>query len=159
LENQLGLPVQEPPAWWFRPDRPHARVADNLVLLPNHLRIYNDGLKRGELRLWNPSLCCGVPIYADPMTHVFYPPQALPHAILPVEPAYEIFLLLHLFFSGAAMYWLLRGLGRSDLAATAAGLVWMLSGYQSMWFSTGILAGVSVWGPLALLALFRAAEG
>ncbi len=157
LEQQLGVPAQEPPAW-FPAGRPHARVADNIVLLANHLRIYNEGLKAGELRLWNPTLCCGLPIYSDPMVHPFYPPQVVLHATLPPDAAYEVFLLLHLFFSGAALYWLLRGLGRSDLAATAGGLAWMLLGYNSMWFSTGILAGVSVWGPLALLLIHRAFE-
>src|SRR5205814_6493311 len=120
--------------------------------------IYNEGLKAGELRLWNPTLCCGLPIYSDPMVHPFYPPQLLLHATLPPGAAYEVFLLLHFFFSGASLYWLLRGLGRSDLASTAGGLVWMLLGYNSMWFSTGILAGVSVWGPLALLFILRAFE-
>jgi len=157
LETQLGLPPQEPPAW-LRFGKPRARVADSLVLLANHLRHYNEGLKAGELRLWNPTLCGGLPVYSDPMVHPFYPPQLFLHAILPPDPAYEIFLMLHLFFSGAAMYWLLRGLGRSDLAALAGGVIWMLLGYSSMWFSTGILAGVSVWGPLALLFIHRAFE-
>lgn len=158
LEHQLGLEIQEP-SGWFRPDRPRAHVADNLILLANHLRIYNEGLKSGEFRLWNPSLCCGLPIYADPMVHPFYPPQFVLHALLPPDPAYEIFLLLHLFFSGVALYALLRGLGRSAPAATAGGVLWMLLGYNSMWFSTGILAGVSVWGPLALLGIHRACSG
>ena len=157
LEQKLGLPVREPRGW-FRPERPRAPVVDNILLLANHLRLYNEGLHRGELRLWNPSLCCGLPIYADPMTHPFYPPQVVLHTLLPPEPAYEIFLMLHLFFSGTAMYGLLRGLGRTDLAATAGGLVWMLLGYNSVWFSTGILAGLCVWGPLALLFLHRAFE-
>lgn len=154
LENQLGVPVQHPGGWFH--SEPRARVADNISILANDLRIYNEGLHHGELRLWNPSLCCGLPMYADPMLHPFYPPQLALHALLPPEPAYEMFLLLHFFFSGAAMYGLLRGMGRSGPAATAAGLVWMLFGYNSMWLSTGILAGVAVWGPLALLALSRA---
>lgn len=152
LESQLGIPDQEP-SGWFANEKP--RVADNISILANELRIYNEGLKHGELRLWNPAICCGVPLYADPMLHPFYPPQLLLHAILRPEPAYELFLMLHLFFSGAAMYALLRGLGRSAPASTAAGLIWMLVGYNAMWFSTGILAGASVWGPLALLAIHR----
>src|SRR6185503_16286954 len=74
------------------------------------------------------------------------------------DTAYELGLMLHLFFSGVAMYLLLRAAGRSDLAATAGGLVWMLAGYNAMWFSTAVLAGATVFGPLALLAIVKGLE-
>jgi hypothetical protein len=92
------------------------------------------------------------------MAHPFYPPQLLLHALLPTLPALEIFLLLHLYFAGFAMYRLLRAMGRAEVASATGATVWMLLGYGSMWFSTGILAGVSVWGPLAFLGLLRAVE-
>ncbi len=157
LEMQLGRTPQEP-SGWFRPGHSHARVADNTSPLLGDLRVYNEGLKAGELRLWNPTQGCGYPIYADPMAHPFYPPQALLHLAFRPEVAYEIFLLLHLFFSGTVMLRLARALGRSEAGATVAGLVWMLLGYHAMWFSTGVLAGVSVFGPLALLGILRGLE-
>jgi len=60
LESQLGKPVQEPRGW-FRSEYRHTRIADNLALLALHLRIYNEGLHHGEIRLWNPYLLCGLP--------------------------------------------------------------------------------------------------
>jgi hypothetical protein len=57
------------------------------------------------------------------------------------------------------MFWLLGALGRTRTAAAAGGAVWMLLGYNGAWFSTGILMGVSVYGPLALLAIVRGLEG
>lgn len=156
-EKQLGVERQRP-ADWLRPERPHARVADSVVLLPTLFRVYNEGLKAGELRLWNPYLFCGYPTYFDTMAHPFYPPHLVLHALFSPERAYDLCLLLHFFFAGAAMYALARGLGRSRPAATAAGLAWMLLGYNALWFATGILEGALVFGPLALLALVRALE-
>ncbi|MBI3854919.1 MAG: hypothetical protein HY293_04430, partial [Planctomycetes bacterium] len=157
LESQLGLPPREPRGW-FSSEYRHTRISDNVVVLAGQLRLYNEGLKANELRLWNPNLFCGLPTYADPMLHPFYPPNLLLHRLFGPDSAYELGLMLHLFFSGVAMHLLLRGLGRSALAATAGGLVWMLGGYNAMWFSTGILAGATVFGPLALLAIVRGLE-
>jgi hypothetical protein len=154
IKKQRGIAREQPPDW-LRPDRPHARVADAVVLLPPLFQVYNEGLKQGELRLWNPTLFCGTPLYADTMVHPFYPPQIVLHALFSPLLAYHMSLMLHLFFAGAAMYALLRQLERSSPASTAGGLAWMLLGYNSLWFSTGILLGAAVFGPLALLALLR----
>ncbi|HVR84535.1 MAG TPA: YfhO family protein [Planctomycetota bacterium] len=157
LETQLGRPVQEPHGW-FRSQSRHTRVSDNLVVLALHLRIYNEGLHRNELRLWNPYLFCGLPTTADPMIHPFYPPNLLLHRVFGPDTAYELAALLHLFFAGVAMHVLLRTTGRSLAGSAAGGLIWMLGGYQAMWFSTSILAGLSVFGPLALALLLQGIE-
>ncbi len=80
------------------------------------------------------------------------------HGMLPSRIAYDLNLLLHFFFSGAAMYWLLRGTGRTQTAACIGGLLWMLIGYNAFWFSTGTFMGASVFAPLALLGLRRGLE-
>ena len=157
LEQQLGLAPQEPQGW-FRSEFRHTRISDNLALLALHHRLYNEGLHRNTLALWNPYLFCGLPTSADPMIHPFYPPNLVLHRFLGPDAAYQISSMLHLFFAGVAMHLLLRALGRSDAAAAAGGLVWMLGGYQAMWFSTSILAGLSVFGPLAARFLIRGAE-
>lgn len=150
VESQLGVPSQ-PLRGWFRSEYRHTRISDNVALLALHLRIYNEGLHRGELRLWNPYLVCGLPTASDPMVHPFYPPNLILHAVFSPDVAYELNLLLHLFFAGVAFYALLRSRGRSEIGATAGALVWMLCGYNAMWFSTTILCGLMVFGPLAAL--------
>jgi hypothetical protein len=158
LGAQFGEP-QQPPRGWFVSAYQHTRIGDNVALLAGHLRLYNQGLKSNELRLWNPTLFCGLPAYADPMLHPFYPPNLMLHRIFSPDVGYELGQMLHLFFSGVAMYLLLRrGAARSSVASTAGALVWMLGGYNAAWFSTAILAGVSVFGPLALLAILRGIE-
>lgn len=149
----LGDPA--PPPHPVHAHRPPADRGDTVFLLPMHFEIYNEGLKRGELRLWNPRLFGGYPLYYDTMLHPFYPPHLVLHLLFPPGPAYTLTLFLHLFFAGASMFLLCRGFGRSEAASAAAGLVWMLWGYSAVWWSTGILEGVSVFGPLALLALHR----
>jgi len=157
LESQLGRPVQEPRGW-FKSEFRHTRISDNLALLALHLRIYNEGLHHGELRLWNPYLLCGLPTTSDPMVHPFYPPNLVLHGVFGPDVAYELGLMLHLFFAGIAFHALLRSRGRSPAGAAAGGLVWMLCGYNAMWFSTGILGGLMVFGPLALLWALQGLE-
>ncbi len=154
LEIHLGV-HRDSGSRWFRADPVHGGVIDNILLLPVNLRIYNEGLKRGELRLWNPHLFCGYPVYSDPMVHPFYPPHLVLHTIFGPEAAYHASLMLHLFFSGAAMFWALGAMGRGRAASTLGGAVWMLLGYNALWFSTATLLGVSVFGPLAFMALRR----
>jgi hypothetical protein len=156
-ESLMGRPRKDTPNWFER-NRPPVSRGDSVLLLPVPLSIYSEGLKAGELRLWNPRLFCGYPITSDPIVQPFYPPNLIMHALLPPGPAYETSLMLHLFFAGAAMYWALRGLGRSAPAATAGGLLWMLGGYNALWVSTGFLAGALVFGPLALLGIVKALE-
>ncbi len=152
LEGHHGTRAPETPGC-FAKYRPPVDRGDTILLLPMLHKIYTEGLHHGELRLWNPSLFCGYPLYNDPQIHPFYPPNLILHSLLPARLAYDLNLLLHFFFAGAAMYGLLRGSGRSETASTLGGVLWMLLGYNALWVSTGILMGASVFAPLALLGL------
>ncbi len=157
LEAHLGR-TAEKPGGWFRSWRPAPGRGDTTFIHPINLKVYNEGLKAGELRLWNPYLLCGTPIHGDTMAHPFYPPHVALHAALPPRVAYDLTLVLHFFFSGVAMYAALRAFRRSRAASLAGALLWMLCGYNSLWFSTEILAGASVFAPLTLLACVRGLE-
>lgn len=153
LQGHLGTRPAPQASDWFEASRPPVDRGDTILSLPMLNRLYNEGLHHGELRLWNPSLFCGYPLYNNLLVHPFYPPNLVLHAALPPRIAFDLNLMLHFFFSGAAMYWLLRGLGRSEPAATLGGTLWMLLGYNMFWFSTGTFMGASVFAPLALLGL------
>lgn len=154
-ETLFAVEALRPPAGPADPDA--MRLTDNL-LLRRLLLIYNDGLKSGELRMWNPYLFTGCPLYADPMVSPFYPPHLLLHAAMPADIAYELGLMLHLFGAGAAMFALLMTMGRSPPAAVLGATLWMLAGFNAMWFSTAILEGVMLFGPLTLRALILGLE-
>ncbi len=157
LEKHLGLPYetyQEP----FAANPSHGRMADDILLLPSHHRLYNEGLKEGELRLWNHKAFCGYPLYTNGMVHFLYPPHLLLHAALPPLVARETSLMLHFFFSGVAMFWALRIFRQGRAGATVGGLVWMLIGYNAAWFFMATLPGASVFAPLALAWLVQGLE-
>ncbi len=156
VEKHLGREPKSSSDFWFSSNHPRVRITDSVLLFPTHYRAYNEGLKKGELHLWNHTLFCGTPVYANPMVHPFYPPHLLLHALFPSRTAYGLSLMLHFLFSGICMYWVLIALGRTRWGATAGGIIWMLLGYQALWFSAAILIGVSVFGPLALLGIVRA---
>ena len=109
LEGHLGIRAPETPGW-FESNRPSVDRGDTVLSLPMLHRLYGEGLHHGELRMWNPYLFCGYPLYNNLLLHPFYPPNLLLHAALPPSIAYDLNLLLHFFFSGAAMYGLLRGM-------------------------------------------------
>lgn len=128
---------------------------DTILSLPMLHRLYADGLREGELRLWNPSLFCGYPAYSDLLLRPFYPPNLLLFSIFPPRIAFDLGLFLHFLGSGLAMLAMLRGLGRGPWGASLGAVLWMLQGYFALWFSPGTVQGLSVFLPLALLALER----
>jgi hypothetical protein len=110
---------------------------------------------RGELPLWNPLNCCGVPFLAQWMTQVLYPP-ALFYLLLPLSWSLGMFCLLHLFWGGFGMYLLARRWTGSCLAAGFAGIVFAFSGVMLsslIWPAT--VAGLS-WMPWVVWLTERA---
>jgi len=75
--------------------------------------------------LWNPNQFAGVPFAANPLSGLWYPPNLL-FLLLPITPAFNVLLLLHLSLGGMGMMHLLQRLleGRcSEQTAVAAGLL------------------------------------
>lgn len=134
-----------------------AREEPMAALYP-HLLVYNQGLHRGEVVLWNPLLRCGYPSYYNPLFHPFYPPNLIAHRLLSLEAAYHALVLLHLFFAGVAMYWFLRKLDVKEVAAIVGALGWMGNSYALTWLPACMLMSASVFLPLALMFLAGAAS-
>src|SRR5208282_1656147 len=59
----------------------------------------------GELPLWNPYNCCGLPFLAQFNLLALYP-LSLIYLLLPLTWALPVFCLLHLFLGGLGMYFL-----------------------------------------------------
>jgi hypothetical protein len=79
----------------------------------------------GELPLWNPYSHCGLPGLAQ--MGAWYLPSWL-CVLLPLPWAVNFFMLLHLFFGGAGMYWLARRWGAGGFAAAFAGFAYVFNG-------------------------------
>ena len=110
---------------------------------------------RGELPLWNPLNCCGVPFLAQWLTQVLYPP-ALFYLLLPLSWSLGVFCLLHLFWGGLGMYLLAHRWTGNRLAAGFAGIVFAFNGVMLsslIWPAT--VAGLS-WMPWVVSLTTRA---
>ncbi len=81
----------------------------------------------GSLPLWNPYFGFGRPLLADPAYQALYPPTWLN---LVVSPAlyYKVFVVVHCFAAGVAVFLLLRRRGLTAPAAAMGGVCWMGSG-------------------------------
>jgi hypothetical protein len=105
---------------------------------------------RGELPLWNPYNCCGVPFLAQFNTLCLYP-LALIYLLLPLTWALPMFCLLHLFMGGLGMYFLASRWTGSQAGGALAGVVFAFNGVtlnMLMWPShTATLA----WMPWVIL--------
>lgn len=118
-------------------------------------------MREGRLPLWNPYQSCGHPFLATVLYGVLYPPN-LVGLWVPVEVAFEINIILHLWLGLAFMYLYGRVIGLGRPASAVAGLAYALSGaaaHEATWFTSTIAS--MVWLPLSFAALERvfAADG
>ena len=83
----------------------------------------------GRVPLWAPEVASGFPLMADGQTGVFYLPAMLLWALLPDAVALNWSILLHFWWAGLGMFWLLRSLNRSPLAALFGAIGFAFSGF------------------------------
>jgi hypothetical protein len=111
----------------------------------------HQSLRAGELPLWNPYQGLGMPVPADPLYGVFYPPNWL-FALVPATWIASLatwFQLAHLMWGATAIFWLARRLKLGAWPAAVAGLAWALSGYITSQWSVGIMVIAHSWVPWA----------
>ena len=110
---------------------------------------------RGEIPLWNPLSCSGIPFFAQWITLVSYP-LSLFYLLFPLAWSLAVFCLLHLFLAGTAMYLLAYRWTNSPFASAVAGLAFAFNGLtlnSLMW--PNIIAALA-WMPLVVLVVERA---
>jgi len=124
-----------------------------------------DSLARGAMPLWDPFTYCGVPIFANIQTALFYPPVLAATAagawlgaeLLPRLLA--IAAVIQIFFAGACTYSLLRRLGARPAAAWIAGTVYEAGFFfASQAEHLGAIQGAA-WLPLAWWCVVELGEG
>ncbi|HYF00346.1 MAG TPA: hypothetical protein VEJ18_15605, partial [Planctomycetota bacterium] len=156
------LLTSRPP--WAPPESDDSRVQNRLHLdvveffAMNAVEARRD-LEAGRWPLWNPAVLGGFPVFTDPQVGTFYPPRAVLVALFEPARSIDLFILLHLFFIGPAMFVFLRHRGLSEGAALFGALGWMLGGQSLIWFKYGCGLVAAVFLPLLALALDRAFDG
>ena len=120
--------------------------------------------ERGELPLWDPYTYCGMPIYADLTTQLFYPPT-LAAVLLSNWTGgghllywLELQLVAHVFLGGALTYGLLRHLRVGRAAALAAATVYQLGGYMASQTQHLGAIDAAAWLPLVWLSVMALAS-
>ena len=120
-----------------------------------HWRAFGFGeLRAGHLALWNPYIFCGTPFFGGFQSALLYPPNWL-YLCLPLAPAINIGIALHVFLAGFFMHLWVRWRGLHPLACLLAGVLFMFSGPYFLHIYAGHLSNLCtmVWGPLIFLAI------
>ena len=118
-----------------------------------------ESLAQGTLPLWNPYIMGGTPFLANPQTGLFYPPSALLR-LLPIHAGFNVGLLLHIWWTGLAMYMLMCHWGCGSVASFFSGISLTLGGFVAPRLFGGhmdVIYGVC-WAPLALWGLSSALQ-
>lgn len=116
-------------------------------------------LKNGVIPFWNPFNFSGTPFLAHPGTAAFYPGTLL-FLFFPLNLAFSLTYILHLFIAGVGMLFLCR-IYTNLFIATLASIIFISSGY----FSSRIYAGhidlftTSVWIPWIIYSFINLSKG
>jgi hypothetical protein len=147
--------------WWARVQYKEIEseniTGSNADMYVYHLPVREfgfDRLRTGVTPLWNPYTHCGMPFLATYQAATFYPLN-FPHWFLPGDIALSLIYLLHIFLAGLFMYLWMRELGSEAIAATFAGVAYMLCAfvsYQLVWCH--IVLG-QTWIPIIFLLIHR----
>lgn len=103
---------------------PKGNPYSDLVIshLPNAIFINTEITKTGQIPLWNDTIMSGYPFIADPLSGIWYPPIWLAN-LIPTAVSFNILFLLHIFFEGLGLFYLLRKEGVRTNPALVAALV------------------------------------
>jgi hypothetical protein len=108
-------------------------------------------LRAGELPLWNPEVCSGMPLLATLQSAAFYPGAWLP-LFLPIDHAFRVLLFLECALGGLFAAWLFRTWGFARFASSYAGVLFVFACClgQALW--PPALATI-IWIPWLLLCV------
>jgi hypothetical protein len=115
----------------------------------------------GSLPLWTPANLSGMPLAANQVAMRFYPLAWL-FLLLPVNPAFNLLFVFHLFWGGLGVYWLLRaGFDLDPIPALAGALTYALGGKLLAHAAGGhvIVVAAMAWMPWALLGTHQLLRG
>ena len=107
------------------------------------------------LPYWTPLILSGMPLAANQLAMLFYPPAWL-FLLLPLEPTFNLLFIFHLLLGGFGIYLLLReGFRMSSTAALLGGLTFALNGKLLAHAAGGhvSMVGAIGWLPWGLLGL------
>lgn len=110
-----------------------------------------------SLGLWNPYLFGGMPRDANPQAQLLYPPNAV-FSFLSAESGYAFLLVFHYWLGGVGVYFWLRRMQCTSLAAFTGAVAFLCNTYWRCKITNlGLLEAVA-WVPWVLLSFTRPIE-
>jgi hypothetical protein len=114
-----------------------------------------EGLRRGELRFWNPYDNEGMPLSMMP---VGYPLELL-HVLWPTPAGITLLTALHFPLAAIAFVVLARHLGVRPVAAAGGAIAYAVGGFALSMINLYIYVYTLAWAPLVIWGILRAADG
>jgi hypothetical protein len=114
-----------------------------------------EGVRRGELRYWNPLVHEGIPAPFPPLSG----PLELLQVLWPSEAGVSFFLFLHVPLAALAFAWLWRSTGGGRTGAFTGGLAYALGGFSLSMINLYVYVQAVAWAPLLIGGLLRASSG
>ena len=112
-----------------------------------------EGLRRGEVRLWNPLVHEGIPLSLPALGY----PLDLLQVLRPDDAFLSLTLALHVPLAALAFLAMARGLGLPAAAAAGGAIVFALGGFLLSTVNLYVYVQAAAWAPLLVLGLAREA--
>jgi len=152
----LGLVVLGAVVLWFRFNVPPGHVGK---VFPTDLVFYyypmmeyaSERLAAGDLPLWNPYPCCGVPFLATAQVAVFYPGTWL-SLLMSTGTAVKVLMFGEVLLAGLFAALFFRTLGVSEYAAAIGGVLFIFACVLGQTFWPPEVSTI-LWMPLLFLAV------
>ena len=124
----------------------------------NFYKDFGNSLRQGHLQLWWSNYLGGFPAYLTQIGF-FNPIGLLLFKFFDYVLAYNWLVFLNFLFAGMAMYWFVRNLKLSRLAAILSGFTWVLSFNNIHYGSIPIFSNVYPFIPLFFGAILKLSQG
>ena len=111
-------------------------------------------LKGGAIPLWNPYNGAGSPLFAETISGMFHPLNAL-FLVFPLHLAFSYFIIAHFILAGLFMYLFLRSLQMQPIPSLTGSIVFSLSAYFVCHVNHIHIMSATVWVPLTFFLIER----
>lgn len=148
---------------WQNPGVPEADVPPGYVqadqaefIQPRQVFVDHTLKEERQFPLWEPLTFAGEPFFAANGSRLAYPPYLVLSLLFSPTWTQDLYLMLHLFLAGVAMFALLKRLGAGFGGAMLAGVSWAFSSYVMAWALFGAIPVVAALLPVVILLVRRA---
>jgi uncharacterized membrane protein YhaH (DUF805 family) len=108
-----------------------------------------------QVPLWNPMAFAGHALLAENGSRLAYPPLLLLSLLFDPTWTHDLYIIVHLFAAGVAVFALMRQLRAGTAGALLAAVAWAFSSYALGWVQLEMFAATAALLPLALLLVRR----